>query len=252
VERFPSFDSVSIAYTVTGDGPAVLLLHGFASDHVGNWVRPGIVDALAAAGRRVIAYDARGHGASGKPHDVAAYENGAMVRDAQGLLDHLDIGRVDVIGYSMGAIVASRLVPAEPRARSLVLGGVGGRLAHGRSPEQRARTAAALEVRDGSGAPRPVDRAFRRFAEHGGNDLRALAAVQRAATAGTPGDLGAIRVPTLVVAGRHDRLAGSPQELAERIPGAIAQTVPGTHLSAVVKPELRAALVDFLSRVSPV
>ena len=122
MERFPSFDSVSIAYTVTGDGPAVLLLHGFASDHVGNWVRPGIVDALAAAGRRVIAYDARGHGASGKPHDVAAYENGAMVRDAQGLLDHLDIGRVDVIGYSMGAIVASRLVPAEPRARGKIKG----------------------------------------------------------------------------------------------------------------------------------
>ncbi len=96
-----------------------------------------------ASGRRVIAYDARGHGASDKPHDVDAYEHDAMVRDAQALLDLLAVTAVDVVGYSMGAIVSSRLVGGgEPRARSLVLGGVGGRL--GRALEARARTADAL------------------------------------------------------------------------------------------------------------
>jgi pimeloyl-ACP methyl ester carboxylesterase len=143
-ERFATFDGRQIAYAVNGSGPDALLLHGFASDHTGNWVRPGIVDALVASGRRVIAYDARGHGASDKPHEVDAYENNAMVRDAQALLDRLAVTAVDVVGYSMGSIVSSRLVGAEPRARSLVLGGVGGRLARGRRaapPRARARRA---------------------------------------------------------------------------------------------------------------
>lgn len=248
LEHFASFDGRSIAYTVFGHGPDVLLLHGFASDHVGNWVRPGIVDALVATGRRVIAYDARGHGASDKPHDVDAYEHDAMVRDAQALLDSLAVGAVDVVGYSMGSIVSSRLVVHEPRARSLVLGGVGGRLARGRPPEARARTAAALEARGAARGQRPVDRAFRRFAKRNANDLEALGAVQRAA--GAPGDLRSIRVPTLVVAGADDRLAGSPHELAALIPGAEAVVVPGNHLTAVAKP-LAGAITAFLARVSP-
>ena len=62
-ETVRSFDGTRIAYTVQGTGPAVLLLHGFAADHVLNWVRPGVIDALTAAGSRVIATDGRGHGA---------------------------------------------------------------------------------------------------------------------------------------------------------------------------------------------
>jgi len=62
IEQMPSFDGVPIAFEVVGTGPDVILLHGFASDHRGNWVQPGIRDAIVACGRRVIAYDARGHG----------------------------------------------------------------------------------------------------------------------------------------------------------------------------------------------
>src|SRR5262245_37410498 len=105
VERFASFDGTEIAYTVSGSGPDVLLLHGFAADHRVNWVEPGVVDALVDGGHRVIAYDARGHGASGKPHDPDAYAHDAMPRDATTLLDHLDVTTVDVVGYSMGAMV---------------------------------------------------------------------------------------------------------------------------------------------------
>jgi pimeloyl-ACP methyl ester carboxylesterase len=95
-----------------------------------------------------------------------------------------------------------------------------------------------------------LDRAFRRFAERNGNDLDALAAVQRAAAAGTPGDVRSIRVPTLCVAGVDDQLAGSPQALADKIPGAVAVVIPGNHLSAVGRP-LAEAIVEFLARVSP-
>jgi pimeloyl-ACP methyl ester carboxylesterase len=249
VARFASFDGLELNYVVAGDGPDVLLVHGFASDHVGNWVRPGVVAALVAGSRRVIAYDARGHGASEKPHDVDAYEHNAMVRDAQALLDHLGVGPVDVVGYSMGSIVSSRLVPVEPRARSLVLGGVGGRLSRGRSAESRARTAIALERRRGAGRrARPAERAFRQFAERNGNDLLALAAIQRAHN--EAGDPSAIRVPTLVVAGADDRLAGSPADLAALIPGAESLVIPGNHLSAVGR-DLAAAITTFLARVSP-
>ena len=249
MERFASFDGVQIAYTVVGSGPDVLLIHGFASDQHGNWVAPGVRDSIAATGRRVKRDDARGHGRTDNPHDVAAYENNAMVRDAQALLDLLDVTAVDVVGYSMGSIVSTRLVPAEVRSRSLVLGGVGAR--RPRSREARDRIAAALESPGGAVAGEgAAERAFREFATRGGNDMAALAAVQRATN--PRGDLGAIHVPTLVVAGEEDNLAGTPGELAAMISGATAQVIPGNHLSAVVKPEFANAITGFLGRVSPV
>ena len=123
VRRFDSFDGVQIAYEVFGAGPDVLLLHGFGADHVINWVTPGVVDALVAADRRVIALDARGHGASAKPHDPKAYAGDAMANDARALLDHLAVEEVDVVGYSMGSLVSLRLVPDEPRTRGSSSGG---------------------------------------------------------------------------------------------------------------------------------
>src|ERR1700685_3461620 len=103
MQRFRSFDGVELAYAEGGEGEPVVLLHGFAADHFSNWVATGVVDDLVAAGRRVLAPDARGHGASAKPHDPAAYANDAMVRDVQALMDHVDVGPVDLVGYSMGA-----------------------------------------------------------------------------------------------------------------------------------------------------
>jgi pimeloyl-ACP methyl ester carboxylesterase len=249
MERFTSFDGVGIAYTVVGEGPDALLLHGFASDHRGNWVAPGVVDALVAAGRRVVALDARGHGESDKPHDPAAYENDAMVRDAQGLLDHLGVERVDVVGYSMGALVAARLVPDEPRARSCVLGGIGRREHRGNplTPERRSSIADALEADDRRSAADASARAFRAFAERTGADRRALAAFQRARTPITRSRLADFRVPTLVIVGDGDTLAGSAQLLADRIPGAVAKTISGTHLGAVLEPEFTRAIVDFVT-----
>ena len=65
----PTVDSggVTISYVAEGTGPPVVLVHGFASSVQGNWRAPGIIDALVAAGRRVVALDCRGHGASGGP-----------------------------------------------------------------------------------------------------------------------------------------------------------------------------------------
>jgi pimeloyl-ACP methyl ester carboxylesterase len=251
-ESLASFDGTRLAYRVEGEGPAVLLMHGFAATAERNWVGPGIFGALVATGRRVIAYDARGHGNSDKPHDPEAYAHGAMTRDAQAVLDHFDVSSVDVVGYSMGAINASRLVPREPRSRSLVLGGIGGRLLS--DPLDRTRIAAALEARAGAVESDATGRSFREFAERSGNDLGALAALQKSRRYGAArrDAFAEIHVPTLVVAGADDRLAGSPADLGDAIPNAVAEVVPGDHLSAVGRRELTAAIVEFLARVSPV
>ncbi len=247
MERFASFDGTTIAYRDEGAGRPVLLLHGFAADQHANWTQPQVVDALVDAGHRVLAPDARGHGASDKPTDPARYADDAMVRDARALLDHVDVDAVDVVGYSMGALVSSRLVLVEPRARSLVLGGFGAGLAGRRPRASRGAIADALLADDPATIADPVARAFRAFAERTGADRQALAAIQRSARPGAPARLDAITVPTLVIAGDRDVGVGSPQDVADRIPGATARVVRGDHLTAVGDPAFRGAIVEFLA-----
>jgi pimeloyl-ACP methyl ester carboxylesterase len=249
IQHFNSYDGTSIAYLDVGEGPPVLLLHGFAADHTANWVAPGVVDALVAAGHRVIAPDARGHGASAKPTEPARYADDAMVRDARALLDHLSIVAVDVVGYSMGALVAARLVPVEPRSRSVVLGGLGEGLAGERRRANRGAIADALLADDPSTIEDPTARGFRKFADVTGADRRALAAIQRAPLPTNRTDLGAIAVRALVLAGDRDVLVGSPQRIADRVPGATLRIVSGDHLSAVNDPAFRAAIVEFLAEM---
>jgi pimeloyl-ACP methyl ester carboxylesterase len=248
METFRSFDGLEIAYLDAGRGPAVILSHGFAADHRINWVVPGVVDALVASGRRVLAPDARGHGRSAKPHDPEAYAGDAMGRDIQALMDQLELTQVDVVGYSMGSLVSARLVPLEPRARSLILGGVGGRMGQVRRPANRGAIARAMEA-DASGAgDNPGARAFRQFAERTGADRLALAAIQRAPV-GAPAALGDIAVPTLVLTGDADALVGPPDVLARKIPGATYKLLHGNHLSAVSDPAFASSIVDFIAAV---
>jgi pimeloyl-ACP methyl ester carboxylesterase len=242
-----SFDGARIAYSARGAGPAVLLLHGFGADHVLNWDRSGVIDALVNGGRSVIATDAPGHGASEKPHDPDRYSGDAMMRDAQAVLDHLGVERVDVVGYSMGSMVAARLVPDEPRTRSLVLGGVGATVmpprSGGRAPEA---IAAALLADDPASIENVAGKAFREFADFTGADRHALAALSRSDALRYPVRFDAITVPTLVVAGADDRLIRSPSELADRLPSARSVTVAGDHLGAPYEPAFSRAIVEFL------
>jgi pimeloyl-ACP methyl ester carboxylesterase len=249
VPTFSSPDGLELAYDVRGDGPPVVLHHGFAADAEGNWVRPGIVDALVASGRRVVALDARGHGRSAKPHDPDAYRGPVMADDVSALLDHLGLGEVDVVGYSMGGLVTSLLLAGEPRVRSAVLGGVGSRLILRSGPPMPAGAiAAALEAEDPSTVTGAVPKAFRAFADSTGADRLALAAIQRAGLPPRP-DLSGVRVPVLVITGDRDVLVGDPAELAAAIPGARSVVVSGDHLSAVYDPRFAAEVVGFLDEV---
>ena len=159
-------------------GEPILLIHGFASNHRVNWVNPRWVETLTHDGRRVIAFDNRGHGQSDKPTDPAAYHSALMAADAARLLDHLGIERADVMGYSMGARIAAFLALADPRrVRRLVLGGLGDRLVEG--------VGLPLGIADAMEAPSlealtdPMQRMFRAFAEQTKSDRVALAACIR-------------------------------------------------------------------------
>jgi pimeloyl-ACP methyl ester carboxylesterase len=226
-----------------------VLVHGFASTKEVNWVNPGWVRTLAGAGRRAIALDNRGHGASSKLYDPAAYHSATMAEDVRALLDHLKIERADVMGYSMGARIAAFLAVNNPkRVRSVALGGLGYKLVEGVGLLEN--IADALEARSLSDISDPTGRAFRSFAEQTKSDLKALAACIRGSRQTLPcGQLAGIRVPVLVAVGTNDDVAGSAQELAALIPGARAFDIPNRdHMLAVGDKVFKTGVLDFLNQ----
>jgi pimeloyl-ACP methyl ester carboxylesterase len=241
-------DGVEIAFLDEGEGEPIVLVHGFASNKEVNWVGPGWVTALTRAGRRVIALDNRGHGASGKLYDPAAYHSAVMAEDVRALIDHLGLPTADVMGYSMGARITAFLALSHPsRVRSAVLGGLGIRLVEGVGlPDTIAE---ALEAPSLADVVDPTAYMFRAFAEQTRSDLRALAACLRGSRQTlSRADVGRIAVPVLVAVGTTDQIAGSPEELAALIPGARALAIPDRdHMLAVGDRAFKAAVATFLS-----
>lgn len=251
---FDSHDGLEINYIDEGAGEPIVLVHGFASSLHGNWRAPGIVDALVAEGRRVVALDCRGHGRSGKPHDPAAYGGSSMGDDVIALMDHLGIAKSDLMGYSMGGFISASLLAGHPeRFRSAILSGVGGGVLNreGLGRERSESIARALESSDGGRSEDASARGFRAFAEQSGNDLGALAALQRSNRHQFDSSrLRDLRMPVMVLVGEKDDLAATADALANAIPGARLVKVPGDHLTAVGTPEFRAAVVSFLREAS--
>lgn len=246
------YDDVAPTGGTEGGGPLppVVLHHGFAADAHTNWVATGVVDALVAAGRRVVALDARGHGRSDAPHDPSAYGEGRMARDLARLVDVLGVPEIDLVGYSMGAVVALILATDEPRIRRLVVGGVGAGIVEMGGVDRRVldntALAEALLADDPDTVADPVAAAFRAFVDAQGADRRALAAHARSVHA-TPIPVERITAPTLLLVGDADPLAARPETLAAPIPDCTLTVVPGDHLSAVVAPTFAPSLVAFLS-----
>src|SRR5215472_9210083 len=198
-------EGVEIAFIDEGEGEPIVLVHGFASNREVNWVAPGWVTTLTRAGRRAIALDNRGHGASGKLYEPAAYHSAAMAEDVRALLDHLDLSRADVMGYSMGARITAFLALAHPdRVRAAVLGGLGFRLVEGVGlPDTIAE---ALEAPALAEVTDPTAYMFRAFAEQTKSDLRALAACMRGSRQSlSRSEAAQIAVPVMVAVGETDQ-----------------------------------------------
>lgn len=253
MNTFIAWDGLQIAYREWGEQTAsapVVLHHGFVADAEANWVATGVVDALTAAERRVLAPDARGHGRSEKPHDPARYGEQRMARDLAGLLDVIGAPQIDLVGYSMGAVVSLILAGTDRRVRRLAIGGVGSGVVECGGVDRRAVSNEsiihALSVDDPSTLAEPGARAYRMLADALGADREALVAQASVVYRGEIA-LERISAPTLLLVGDADPLAIRPQVLADAIPDATLEILTGNHIEALGDPRFAQSIVDFLA-----
>jgi len=243
-----SHDGLDLFYFDEGNpsGDPVLLIHGFASSALVNWVHPGWLKTLGDAGYRVVGIDNRGHGRSDKPRDPEAYRPWVMAEDAAALLDHLRIPEAHVMGYSMGARISVFLALRHPdRVRSLVLGGLGSGMTEGVGEWDPIADALLAQSLDDVSHER--GRMFRAFADQTKSDREALAACIRGSRdLVSESDMRRIEAPALIAVGTKDDIAGSPQKLAALMGNATPLDIPGRdHMLAVGDRVFKKAVLEF-------
>lgn len=250
---FRATDGVEISYRCweqDSELPLVLLHHGFVASGRTNWEAPGIVRKLVESGRRVATIDARGHGNSGKPHDPACYGEARMAEDVTTLIDVLAEPEVDLVGYSMGAVVALLTAVRDRRIRRLVVGGVGAAVVELGGVDTRVLPAEmlvqVLRADDPASVADSPAASFRAFADAIGGDRVALAA-QAASVHARPIPLDRIEAATLVLAGDDDPLAARPELLASALRAAVVRRVPGDHMTVLREPGFATELIDFVN-----
>ena len=264
-----AFDSggTKIAYIDEGRGEVVVLLHGFATSAEEMWTKMPLARTqflpVLAKEYRVVAVDQRGHGRSDKPHDPDRYGR-EMAGDVVRLLDHLKVKNAHVVGYSMGAMVAGRLLASHPdRLLSVTFGGGAPLLPQPRELPVLGATIESLEKGKGIG---PLVAALTPAGEDGpapeqvaafgelfvwGKDQKALAAVLRGfkGLEVTEAELKAAGVPVQFVYGSREATFLKDGIAAARrvLPGSRAVVVDkGDHGSTFLTPEFRAAVLGFL------
>jgi pimeloyl-ACP methyl ester carboxylesterase len=261
-DRFFDSSGVRIRYIEQGSGDAVVLIHGNGGSLQG-WIDSGVLPALAE-NYRVIALDARGHGKSGKPHEARAYGR-EMGLDVVRLLDHLNLRRAHIVGYSMGASITATLLTTHPdRFLTATLGGAPGRFNWTDADTARAEKEASEKERDcvsrtqmtRLAPPNQPPISAEDFQKRSqacmadpNQDRFALAAVHRGMKdqAITPGEVRAIKVPTLGVVGSRDPYLPGFQELQKLRPAMKLVVIEGaTHGSAQRTPEFLAAVREIL------
>lgn len=234
---YTSRQGVRIHYHVEGEGPPLVLQHGFASN-LEMWRLLGYVRALRRD-YQCILLDARGHGASDKPHDKAAYTLQRRVGDVVAVLDALNIQQAHYFGYSMGGWIGFGMpIYAPDRVQSLVIGG-----AHpyadrswdaflhvdGSDPEA---FLAALEAVIEQRIP-PLERSLVLV-----NDLQALAAAAQARPS-LVDVLPLMTMPCLLFAGKADARYPAVQDCARYLTNATLVSLPGVdHPAGFLRSDL--------------
>jgi pimeloyl-ACP methyl ester carboxylesterase len=251
---------VPIRYVESGIGEPVVLVHSYTSDLEDQWMKSGVFQRLAR-NYRTIAFDVRGHGKSGKPHDAEAY-GAQMAWDVVRLLDHLGQAKAHVGGYSMGAhVVAQLLVLSPERCSTTVLGGACGRRQWTDDDERQAQIEAA-EMERGrlssqilrlwpAGTPKPGPRELEKLSARYlvAGDHYALAAIRRAnkAQVVTAEQLAAVHVPILGIVGGADPYLASFVELRQSMPQLQLVIIPNApHATASSEPQFVEAIETFL------
>jgi len=234
---------VELHVTEAGEGIAVVLLHGLTATH--RYVVMGS-RALERSGHRVIAYDARGHGASDPAPDPAAYRYEDLVADLVDVLDARSVPRAVLAGASMGAHTLLRLAIEAPErvAGLVVITPAYDPVEHGDGPGLARWDALADGLREGGvegfvaaygepdvpeGWSETVSTVLRQRLgahQHPKAVADALRAVPRSRPFDTLHDLAAIEVPTVIVADRDEVDPGHPLHVGEDY----ARVIPGARL----------------------
>ena len=239
---------VEIDYVDEGSGDPIILVHGFASSKQANWIDTGWVQLLSDSGYRVIALDNRGHGGSTKFHDSDDYSMDKMTSDIISLMDHLDIAKPHVMGYSMGARITSELCIRKDRTFSkAIIAGSGDAMVHGYTHWDAVRDALLAPSLDDVTDPTGI--AFRKFADATKSDRHALAACISYSRANlTAEQFAEIENAVLVPIGTKDDIAGSGEALAAMMPNARYLPIPRRdHMRAVGDPVYKQGVLDFLN-----
>ena len=226
--QYDTFDSagVPIAYLVAGKGEPVVLIHGLYSSAGINWQLPGTVKLLAER-YQVIAPDLRGHGRSGKPKDEDAY-GVQLMEDVVRLMDHLKIEKAHIVGYSLGGMIAGKLVAEHPdRVLSCTLGGMGWFREGGVLQEFWER----LPNRDGLGTPSACLRSIGKLA------------LTEEAVRG-------VKVPVAVLVGDRDPCKKLYVEPLTRVrkDWTVTEIAGAGHLNCIVKEQFKDELKKWLDK----
>lgn len=262
-------DEVELHYESTGaHGAPVLLVMGLGMNATGWW---RTVPVLAER-FRVLSFDNRGVGRSGRP--PGPYSTAQMADDAVAVLDAADEASAHVYGISLGGMIAQEIALRHPdRVRALILGATtpGGTRAAPADAETLAffQRRADMPAEEAVWASVPYNYAARTWRDHGERVAQDIAQrlrfpiepepyrAQLAAALGHDAldRLGGVQAPTLVVHGEEDRMVppANARLLADAIPGAELETLPGAgHLYPTDEPSADRAIAGWLSeRSSP-
>lgn len=244
VQYFQGRDGAQLAYREMGEGRPVVLIHGFFSTAFVNWVRYGHAAQVAALGYRVVMPDLRGHGDSAKPHDASAYPRDVLADDGFALIEHLGLTDYDLGGYSLGGRTTIRMLARGARPGRAIVAGAGwdGIVDTGGRGARFRHILTNLGTFE-RGSEEWMAEAFLKTV--GGDPVAMLHVLDTFVD--TPREnLERIETPTLVLMGSDDHDTGSGEDLAAALPHGQYAVMPGNHMSAVTKPQLGAAIGDFL------
>ncbi len=260
--QYLDVDGLKLYYRVEGTGVPVVLVHGYAAHADLNWRLPGVIRILRRK-YQVITFDVRGHGLTDRPHEPEKYGL-EMAKDVVRLLDHLNIEKAHVVGYSMGGFITISLVALCPeRLLSVVPCASGYERPEGKNIQLLQSLTGAL---DEQGSFEPLIRALEPvpppawkvklidFLMNSINDPKALSALMKNFTdlAISEEVLRNNKVPVLSIAGSKDPLGAGIKSMTEMMACHEAVYIQGgDHVTTILKRAYMKNVMAFLEKHSP-